>query len=208
MANEYYEVGARIAGLTEPEVASMAETNAIEAYVRRLYGAASKWGGDSEENPVHWWEKTNEMRDAFRVELERLRDLAYSAHEPANRWDGFSIEELQEIANGASMREDSLALPNDQRARAKRIMDEAKSEFKRRRGGYRGPGIYEHAPDGEDPSRYEVLGTNNLHGAYVVIRDPARRDHILLEKMTDFNYVDGRGPRYRRVGDLPEASQP
>lgn len=106
----------------------------------------------------------------------------------ANRWDGFSDEEMRELLAGEWTRGSGIA------GELRQELDRRESE----RTSYRGPGIYRHI-DGEE---YEVLGKTPVGAEceQVILRGlEDEPGYLLTESLADFNAPALDGPRYTWV---------
>lgn len=117
----------------------------------------------------------------------------------ANRWDGFSDEEMRELLSGEWTRGAGIA------GELRQELDRRESE----RTSYRGPGIYRHVNDEE----VEVLGKTPASPAraeceqVILRRLTGDLGDLLTEDLAYFNQPTLGGPRYTwvREKDAPAA---
>jgi hypothetical protein len=122
--------------------------------------------------------------DHPRVERERrmvnaLAAALQSVPDVIRKWDFHSDEEIDELAAAVSDRANKLALPDEIHRRALALQEDLLAERHRRKGGYKGPGVYN--VSGQET---EVLGDiPSPAGRLVIYRRPdlANLGFIALE---------------------------
>lgn len=116
-----------------------------------------------------------------------------------NRWEAFSDEEVKEFLAGESDRSNTLALPSDTLDRASALVKELRAERNRRRGGYKGPGVYED----HTGSIYDVLGIVGDNESVILRTHAATGDRLCLETWGNFgNMAEDGTPAYRYLRAL------
>jgi hypothetical protein len=116
-----------------------------------------------------------------------------------NRWEGFTLNELQELRAGLVERVDKKALADEVLSRARRLESEISQAMREhpQTPSYRGPGVYEN----DGGKRYEVLGTIGDvaaigEAAKFVLRVPGDASGVLmLEQRWYFEGFDVGGRR-------------
>lgn len=93
------------------------------------------------------------------------------------RWQAFSDEELLELRAGCEERWERKSLPIANRNNATELSAGIAHELWRRRGRYRGPGVYR---DGQAGGEYEVYGVLEFlgEGQMVVVRPDPESDAL------------------------------
>lgn len=120
------------------------------------------------------------------------------------RLEAFDDDELQELLNGCVTRHDQQALPPAILERAGRLATELSREVRRRRGRYRGPGVYVATKNGAEHEVYGLLDCLINVPTMVVIRaDPASDQLTTISiKIFEQSRPDGL-PSYEWARPLP-----
>lgn len=125
------------------------------------------------------------------------------------RWQAFSDEELLELRAGCLERYDQRALPEEIRARAAELSRELVAEHDRRRGRYRGPGVYRGnvAAEGAASPEYEVYGVvapGSGANRMLVVRADPESDQLVMVPLRSFErMLSSNQPSYEWVRPLP-----